>query len=63
MARKIADVKGSPISALLPKKHRESTESAGTSALQSYGKGILPSATVEEARKKTEQEIRRLSTA
>jgi hypothetical protein len=46
-----------------PNTAREDTASAGTSVLQSYGKNVLDTDTVEEARKKVEDEIRRLPTA
>lgn len=37
--------------------------SGGTSVLQSYGKNVLATDSVEVARKKVEEEIRRLPTA
>ncbi|KAH8600919.1 hypothetical protein B0O99DRAFT_736933 [Bisporella sp. PMI_857] len=46
-----------------PNTPRESTVSPGTSVLQSYGKGILPTDSVDEARAKAEREIKSLPTA
>ncbi len=42
---------------------REDVTSSGTSLLQSYGKAVLETDTVEAAREKVEAEIRRLPTA
>lgn len=46
-----------------PNTPREDTTSAGTSVLQSYGKNVVDSDSVEQARAKVETEIRRLPTA
>ncbi len=46
-----------------PNTPRDDTTSAGTSVLQSYGKNVLDTDSVEEARAKVETEIQRLPTA
>lgn len=46
-----------------PNTPRDDTTSPGTSILQSYGKYVLESDTVEQARTKIEKEIGRLPTA
>ncbi|KAH8679602.1 hypothetical protein BGZ60DRAFT_524818 [Tricladium varicosporioides] len=55
--------KGVKYQLFYPNTPQEDTTSAGTSVLQSYGKNVLDTDTVEETRQKVETEIARLPTA
>jgi hypothetical protein len=57
------DEKGVKYQLFYPNTAKDQTSSPGTSVRQSYGKNVLDSDTVEEARAKIENEIRRLPTA